>query len=136
MSRYDFLLNNNPPKKEEQPAEQVQPPAQKESKIPEAKQPKLAKEKVVQPVKHEQNLFDHSPILSRPKGFYITEKQNRDLDKGVRKLAEKAKGKVVQKIDRSTLLRLILDDIDVLDDQTVNRLYNRLIDRLVNQLTN
>lgn len=136
MSRYDFLLNNNPPKKEEPPTKQVQPAAQEERKIPEVKQAKPAKEKVVQPAKNDQNLFDHSPILSRPKGFYITEKQNRDLDKGVRKLAEKSKGKVIQKIDRSTLLRLILDDIDLSDDQTINRLYNRLIDRLVNQLTN
>ncbi len=136
MSRYDFLLNNNLPKKEEQPAEQVQPPAQEESKIPEVKQPKIAKEKASTPTKNELSLFDHSPILSRPKGFYITEKQNRDLDKGVRKLAEKTKGKVVQKIDRSTLLRLILDEIDLSDDKTINRLYNRLIDRLVNQLTN
>lgn len=136
MARYDFLLNNNQPKKAEQAVEQVQPAAKEESKIPEAKQLKQAKEKVVQPTKNEQSLFDHSPILSRPKGFYITEKQNKDLDKGVRKLAEKTKGKVAQKIDRSTLLRLILDDIDLSDDQTVNRLYNRLIDRLVNQLTN
>ncbi len=86
--------------------------------------------------KNEPSLFDHSPVLSRPKGFYITEKQDKELDRGVRKLSEKTKGKVLQKIDRSTLLRLILDDIDLTDDQTVNRLYNRLINRLVNQLTN
>ncbi len=33
--------------------------------------------------------FDMSPVLSRPKSFYITEKQDEDLDILVKKLADK-----------------------------------------------
>ncbi len=134
MSRYDFLLNNRA--KDEQPPKETHPKPQEVSREAAPKQPKPVKEKASISSKTEQNLFDHSPVLSRPKGFYITEKQDKEIDRGVRKLSEKTKGKVLQKIDRSTLLRLILDEIDLADDQTINQLYNRLNNRLVNQLTN
>ncbi len=78
--------------------------------------------------------FDRSDILGRPKSFYITKKQDRDLDVLVQKLGQKLEGKINQKIDRSLAVRLILESNSLTDDQTIDLLARRLIDKLVNQL--
>jgi len=78
--------------------------------------------------------FDKSGILGRPKSFYITKKQDKDLDILVQKLAHKLEGKISQKIDRSVVVRLILESTNITDDQTVGVLASRLVDKLVNQL--
>ncbi len=80
-------------------------------------------------------MFDHSVILGRPKAFYITEQQDKDLDVAVDKLTAKLQGRGNQKIDRSTVVRLLLEVNDITTDQTVDRLANQLVSRLVSQLT-
>ena len=80
-------------------------------------------------------MFDHSVILGRPKAFYITEQQDKDLDVTVDKLTAKLQGRGNQKIDRSTVIRLLLEINDITTDQTVDRLANQLVSRLVSQLT-
>ena len=79
--------------------------------------------------------YDHSPILGRPKSFYITQQQDKDLDLAVDKLAAKAMGSANQKIDRSYLLRLLLEAANLTSERTIERLHGRLISRLVSQLT-
>jgi hypothetical protein len=79
--------------------------------------------------------FDSSPILGKPKGFYITEQQDEDLNTAVVKLTARLKGRGTHKVDRSTVVRLLLEVSDVTDDRSINRLANRLVNRLVNQLT-
>jgi hypothetical protein len=79
--------------------------------------------------------FDTSAILGRPKSFYITERQDRDLDTAVDKLTERLRGRGNQKIDRSTVVRLLLEVTDVTDDKTVDRLAGQLVSRLVSQLS-
>ncbi len=96
---------------------------------------------VVKPIGHVNDSpvkkpIDSSPILGRPKAFYITKKQDDDLDKAVKMLAEKVEGRVVQKIDRSTILRLILEDDEITTKETIDRLTSRLTSRLISQLTN
>ena len=84
--------------------------------------------------RHPSEAFDKSGILGRPKSFYITKKQDKDLDILVQKLAHKLEGKINQKIDRSLVVRLILESTNITDDQTVGVLASRLVDKLVNQL--
>ena len=79
--------------------------------------------------------FDTSVILGRPKSFYITERQDRDLDITVGKLQEKLNGRGNQKVDRSTVMRLLLEVNNITDDETVDRLASHLVSRLVSQLT-
>jgi hypothetical protein len=79
-------------------------------------------------------LFDHSAILGRPKSFYITKKQDKDLDILVQKLSQKLEGKISHKVDRSAVVRLILESNSITNDQTVDLLARRLVDKLVNQL--
>ena len=79
--------------------------------------------------------FDTSVILGRPKAFYITEQQDRDLDTAVDKLAERLRGRTGQKIDRSTLMRLLLEHSDLTADETADRLAGLYVRRLVSQLT-
>ncbi len=79
--------------------------------------------------------FDTSVILGRPKSFYITEQQDRDLDVTVSKLQEKLNGRGNQKVDRSTVMRLLLEVNNITDDETVDRLASHLVSRLVSQLT-
>jgi hypothetical protein len=79
--------------------------------------------------------FDASPVLSRPKAFYITEKQVEDLDILVKKLTKKLKEKGELKIDRSVVVRLILEITRLTDETTVDKLASHMTDRLVSQLT-
>ena len=79
--------------------------------------------------------FDTSAILGRPKSFYITERQDRELDIAVGKLQEKLNGRGNQKVDRSTVMRLLLEVNNITDDETVDRLAGHLVSRLVSQLT-
>lgn len=82
-----------------------------------------------------QETFDMSPILPRPKSFYITERQDEDLDILVKKLTKRLEGKIGQKIDRSTVTRLIFEDIGLTREETITRLAGQLTSRLVSQLT-
>lgn len=79
--------------------------------------------------------LDRSPILGRPKAFYITEQQDRDLDLAVTKLGQHTADKIGQKIDRSTVLRLLLEAADLTNDHTIERLTSQLVSRLIRQLT-
>ena len=78
--------------------------------------------------------FDHSVILGRPKSFYITKKQDKDLDVVVQKLSQKLEGKISHKVDRSAVMRLILESRNITDDRIVSELANQLVNRLVDQL--
>jgi len=73
--------------------------------------------------------------LSKPKGFYITEKQDEELDVAVKLLTDKMKGKITAKIDRSTVLRLILDSAQITDEATITKLTGQLTNQLIKQLT-
>jgi len=75
------------------------------------------------------NHYDESPILGRPKSFYISHQQDKDLDLAVAKLASGEFGPQTQKIDRSSLLRLILEEMNVTSEKTLQRLQQRHIDR-------
>ncbi len=79
--------------------------------------------------------FDTSAILGRPKAFYITAQQDQDLDVAVEKLAERLRGRANQKIDRSTVVRLLLEVSTLTDDATAGRLASQFVSRLVSQLT-
>lgn len=79
--------------------------------------------------------FDHSAVLGRPKAFYITQQQDKDLDHAVSRLSERVAGKVDQKIDRSTVVRLLLEEAQLTTPATIDRLYKRLVSRLISQLT-
>lgn len=78
---------------------------------------------------------DKSVILGRPKSFYITDKQDKDLDVLVEKVGKRLEGKINQKIDRSTLIRLLLEISDLTSEETVSRLSIQLVSRLISQLT-
>jgi hypothetical protein len=79
--------------------------------------------------------IDTSMIIGKPKGFYISEKQDTALDEAVRNVSEILKGKVSNKIDRSTIIRLVLEEANLEAKETAEKLANRLVSRLINQLT-
>ena len=78
---------------------------------------------------------DADVILGRPKAFYLTAQQDRDLDRAVEKLAARLKGRANQKMDRSTFLRLLLDASDLTSEALIERLTRQFVNRLVDQLT-
>ncbi len=51
------------------------------------------------------------------------------------KLAERLRGRTGQKIDRSTLMRLLLEQSDLTADETADQLASLYVRRLVSQLT-
>ena len=79
--------------------------------------------------------IDQSTILGRPKAFYITEKQDRDLDTVVVEITKRLGGKLPFKVDRSVLIRLILECSDLTDEENINKLSMKLISRSISQLT-
>jgi hypothetical protein len=80
--------------------------------------------------------IESSNVLGKPKGFYITRQQDEELDEAVKKVGNKLAGKAMIKIDRSIVLRLILDEANLSSEDTIERLSNQLINRLINQLIN
>ena len=79
--------------------------------------------------------IDTSQVLAKPKGFYISEKQDEDLDIAVKKLSDKMKGKLTAKIDRSTILRLIIDQANITNEDAISKLAGQLTSQLIRQLT-
>jgi hypothetical protein len=77
---------------------------------------------------------DRSAILGRPKSFYITEQQDENLDIAVKMLSEAVKGKVQQKVDRSILIRTLIEESNITSSETISRLASRLVSRLISQL--
>jgi hypothetical protein len=84
---------------------------------------------------HEAAKVESSPILGRPKAFYITEDQDRNLDALVAEIALRLAGRLNFKVDRSVVVRLILDTQNMTSETTIKRLSDELVSRLVSQLT-
>jgi len=80
-------------------------------------------------------LTEQSTMLERPKAFYITSQQDADLDTAVSKLAVRGASNVGQKVDRSTVIRLLLDEARLTSEHTIERLHQRLIKGLIRQLS-
>lgn len=79
--------------------------------------------------------IDHSPVMGKPRGFYITEKQNEDLDMLVLEISRRLGGKLPFKVDRSVLIRLILESSGLTNVENINKLATQLISRSISQLT-
>jgi len=79
--------------------------------------------------------MDRSPVKGKPTGFYISEKQHLDLDIAVAEVSKRVGGRILFKVDRSMLLRLILESADLTSAETINKLSTQLINRSINQLT-
>lgn len=79
--------------------------------------------------------IDTTPVQGRPRSFYLTQKQHRDLDIAVARLETRLNGNVPQKMNRSTLLRLLLEVSDVTSEATIERLAAQQVKRLLSQLT-
>ncbi len=73
---------------------------------------------------------DQDQILSRPKAFYITKKQSDVLDDLVKAMRKKASGKSTVKIDRSTVIRLLLDRANLEDESAADELIDTLVEQL------
>jgi hypothetical protein len=86
------------------------------------------------PSRKKKQQFDNSVILSRPKSFYITKKQDADIDVVVDKLSDVLEGKIAHKVDRSLVARLILESSDWTSDDAIDKLAKHLVDKLVSQL--
>lgn len=85
-------------------------------------------------IKETAQSFDQSPILGRPKSFYITKRQDKDIDTLVRKVTSRTEH-LPYKVDRSTVLRLILESSDITADEYADHITNQLTNKLVSQLT-
>ena len=78
---------------------------------------------------------DHSAVMGKPRGFYITEKQNQDLDFAVIEISKRLAGKLPFKVDRSVLIRLIVEMSDLTSKENIDKLSAKLISRSISQLT-
>lgn len=82
-------------------------------------------------------LQDSSPILPRPKAFYITQRQDSQIDEAVRRVSQhprvqkRLQAKIMAQPDRSMVMRLFLDRLDGEDDELISQLVDQLIDQPV-----
>src|SRR5713101_1813277 len=63
--------------------------------------------------------FSRSKIVDKPKAFYITERLDKRLDDAVRYIQEKHG---IKKVDRSTLVNVLLDNDANWSKETLNKL--------------
>lgn len=92
----------------------------------EVSQPQIKKPSATRPSKEAK--LDQ--ILDRPKAFYITKRQSDTLDELVKTMRKKAYGKTTVKIDRSTILRLLLDRANLDDEKAADELIDTLVEQL------
>ena len=77
-------------------------------------------------------VVDDSPILGRPVSFYITEKQNRDIDRLKVKLQDNHtikklhKSRKIKLPDRSAVVRALLGNIKLSDESFIRSLVDKL----------
>lgn len=128
-----FEEDSNEEKETQKTATKPNPPAKKRA---------FQKQKTIvsKPVNHSVNPVvntpvDTSEVLAKVKGFYITEQQDEDIDIAVKKLSNALKGKLPTKIDRSTVLRLIIAQANITSDDSIKKLANLLTSQLIRQLT-
>ena len=73
-------------------------------------------------------------VRQRPTGFYLTQNQTDTLDDVVKRISQsprvrqQVEARRVHRPDRSAIMRLILDEIDLSDDGLIDRLVDRLVD--------
>ncbi len=72
-------------------------------------------------------------IVDKPKAFYITERLNKRLDEAVRYFQEKHG---IRKVDRSTLVNVILDNDANWTEEALDLVLDRVISQLTSRLTN
>lgn len=73
-------------------------------------------------------------VMTRPKAFYITKRQDRNIDRLVEKINDRYNLKLKVGIDRSLVVRLLLEDVNLLDDLLADRLTDRLKEYLRKQM--
>ncbi len=74
-----------------------------------------------------------SKIVDKPKAFYITERLDKHLDDAVRYFQEKHG---IKKVDRSTLVNVLLDNDAHWTDEALDVVLERVISQLTNRLIN
>ena len=122
-------------------AETPDSPTPPESKTEKPKRAIVEKKSVDQPVIQsiDQSIdrpsVDHSAVMGKPRGFYITEKQNQDLDFAVLEISKRLAGKLPFKVDRSVLIRLIIELSDLTNEGNIDTLSRKLVSRSISQLT-
>lgn len=78
---------------------------------------------------------NQSIILKKPKAFYITKKQNKDLDLLVRRVGERLNQKLNIKIDRSTIIRSLLDYSKIDAPETAEALSEYMVEELIKKIS-
>jgi hypothetical protein len=124
----------SPAQVDEQPASQ--PVSQSTAKQANTATRRPTKRPVVQSVDQSTvQSIDASALVGRPKAFYISEKQDKDLNKAVELLSQELQGKINQKIDRSTIVRLVLERSQITKKESITQMASQLVSQLVSRLT-
>ncbi|SRR6266567_2065545 len=72
-------------------------------------------------------------VMDKPRGFYITEHLNQQIDEAVRYYQEKHN---LKKVDRSIVVTTLLDNETNWTEETLDLLLDKVIRQLTNRLTN
>ncbi len=72
-------------------------------------------------------------VMDKPRGFYITERLNQQIDEAVRYFQEKHN---IKKVDRSIVVTAILENEANWTEEALELLLDKAISQLTNRLTN
>ncbi len=72
-------------------------------------------------------------VMDKPRGFYITEQLNQQIDEAVRYYQERHN---LKKVDRSIVVTTLLDNEANWTEETLDLLLEKVIRQLTNRLTN
>lgn len=72
-------------------------------------------------------------VMDKPRGFYITEQLNQQIDEAVRYYQDKHN---LKKVDRSIVVTTLLDNEANWTEETLDLLLDKIIRQLTNRLTN
>ena len=75
----------------------------------------------------------NNKVMDKPRGFYITERLNRQIDEAVRYFQEKHN---IKKVDRSIVVTALLENEANWTEEALELLLDKVISQLTNRLTN
>ena len=136
MADYSQLMNLEKEKKGQKPTSSVQSTAQSINQSASRSTDQSTSQSSSQPPNRSSSqptYASRSKIVDKPKAFYITEQLNKRLDDAVRYFQEKHG---IKKVDRSTLVNVLLDNDANWTDEALDLVLDRVISQLTSRLTN
>ncbi len=134
MADYTQLMNlEKKPKKQETPAHAQQSSSNQSTEQSINQSTDQSINRLTEQLTNRFNRTNSIKVMDKPRGFYITEQLNKQIDEAVRYYQEKHN---LKKVDRSIVVTALLDNEANWTEVALDLLLDRILNQLTSRLTN